>query len=77
MTIAKPGAASTLMERHVRDHDTISIKPHFERKIETSFYNPSKYLNPREEHNKTIDVISSASNMHIAKLMNMKKSAMD
>jgi len=76
ISIAKPGAAASLIERNVRDHDDIAIKPH-QTSFDKSFYKPGKYLNPRHEHNNTLDVISPATNMHVAKLMNMKKSAMD
>lgn len=76
ISIARPGAAATLVDRNVRDHDDIAIKPH-QTSFDKGFYKPGKYLNPRKEHNMTLDVISPATNMHVAKLMNMKKSAQD
>jgi hypothetical protein len=76
ISIAKPGAAATLIERNLRDHEDVKIKPH-QTSFDKSFYKPGKYLNPRNEHVMTLDAISPATNMHAAKLMNMKKSAMD
>lgn len=73
ISIAKPGGAASLVERNGRDYDDVAIKPH-QTSFDKSFYKPGKYLNPRNEHNQTFDGISPATNLHVAKLMNMKKS---
>jgi hypothetical protein len=64
------------MERNVREHDEVEIKPHM-KTFDSGFYLPGKHLNPRNEHLRTGGTISPATNLHVAKLMNMKKSVMD
>jgi hypothetical protein len=65
------------MDRNVRDHDEINVKPHYTTKFDKSEYKPNKHLNARQDYSQTIDVVSGASNMHLNKVMNMKKSVAD
>ena len=66
------------MDRNVREHDTINIKPHFDSQFDKSVYKPGKYLNARQEFRDTKDVsIHDAANMHQSKIMNIKKSVAD
>ena len=53
-----------MIDRNLRDHDEINVKPHFTSKFDKSEYKPMKHLNPRREYSQTIDNKSEATNMH-------------
>jgi len=51
--MGRPGGAATLIDRNVREHDDINIKPHFTNTFEKSCYKPGKHLDARKEYRET------------------------
>jgi hypothetical protein len=70
ITVAKPGAAATLMQRNLRGQDEIDVKPITNRSVDASAFKPGKYLKPHEEHSKTVDKPQDAAHLNINKLLN-------
>ena len=67
-----------MLDRNVREHDDINIKPHFSNQFDKSCYKPGKHLDARKDFIETQDVrINDATNMHQSKILNMKKSVAD
>ena len=72
--------AATLLDRNKRDHDDLEIKPHFTQTFDKSFFQPNKHLNPQREHQEATKYSSPAMvapNLHVNKLLNMKKSHLE
>jgi len=53
LPMGRPGGAATLIDRNVREHDDINIKPHFTNTFEKSCYKPGKHLDARKEYRET------------------------
>ena len=65
------------MERNKRDQDDLDIKPHFTNTFDKTHFKPSKHLNPQKEHEEATNTSNRsplAPNLHVNKLLNMKKS---
>jgi len=57
----------------MRETDELVVKPHFTQKFHPSEFKPRKHLNPRREHQETIDHPGLVPNLHLNRIMNMKK----
>lgn len=42
-----------MLDRNVREHDDINIKPHFSKQFEQSCYKPGKHLDARKDFKET------------------------